>query len=118
MAAHGQVAVRVLWSNDERPLRDGLRAVAAGARPHKAEREPRLVPMLRGLGTMHDVLPGREARRDVLRAAPPMYGLARLAGVFRPLPPLARSIAALGTVAAAGLAAVAGVQRLASTRSG
>ena len=44
-----------------------------------------MVPMLKGIGMMDEVLSsaGQEAKRDVLREAPPMYALARLATLFR-----------------------------------
>lgn len=111
--SHGLVVSRVLWSNHDRPLRDGLEAVVAGVPLPQPDREPRLVPMLAGLGRMHEILSlaGREARRDVMREAPPMYGIARLAGAFRPLPPVARSIAAMALAAGTALLVVGGLRR-------
>jgi hypothetical protein len=102
MDKDGRVAFRVLWSNDEIALRDGLEAVISGRPDRIGERRPLLVPMLRGIGGMHDVLrrSGGQAERDVLRAAPPIYVMARVAGLFRPLSPLGRGIAAGVSVAA------------------
>lgn len=56
------------------------------------------------LGSAGDV-----ARQDFRRAIPPVYAMAKVAGVFRPLSPPGRAIAALGIVAAAmGTAGVLG----------
>jgi hypothetical protein len=70
--------------------------------------------MLSGLGSMHEVLQasGRQARRDVMRQAWPMYGLARVASWYRPLPPLARGIAALLTASAAVGGAIVLLQKV------
>ncbi|HET8632074.1 MAG TPA: hypothetical protein VFL91_31995 [Thermomicrobiales bacterium] len=107
--ANGNVAFRALWSNDERALREGLDAIVSGPPGAIGEREPRVVPMPNGLGTMDAILgdAGATARQDVLRQAPPMYAMARLAAFFGPLPPLGRGIIAaaigmLGPVVLAG----------------
>jgi len=111
--SNGVVAFRALWSNDERPLRDALKSLTAGLPLAKAEHQRRLIPMLGGIGKMDEMLSraGREARRDVLRQAPPLYGLARLAGLFRPLPPAARTVAAVTLATGSAYLAVAGLQR-------
>jgi hypothetical protein len=50
----GNVVFRTLWSNDEAVLRDELEALVAG---HSAgEREPHLIPMIKGMGSMYEVL--------------------------------------------------------------
>ena len=67
--------------------------------------------MVSGMGKMYEILgsAGQQAQQDVLREAPPMYAMARLAALFRPLPPLGRGIAAIAisvlglTVALIGL---------------
>lgn len=102
MGPGGDVLARILWANDARALRRVLHAVAGGRRAPFPEREARLLPMLRGAGAMHETLAlaGTEAQRDFRRAAPPIYGLATLATVFRPLPPLGRTFAAAGTIVA------------------
>jgi hypothetical protein len=96
----GRVAGSVLWSNDLAGLRRIVRAVAEGRAPRHARRYATLIPLLRGAGLTHDTMTraGRQARRDLLVTAPPIYGLSRVAAVFKPLPPLGRSIAALMTV--------------------
>jgi hypothetical protein len=96
----GRVAGSVLWSNDRRGLRRLLRATVEGRAPRRARRYATLVPLLRGVGVMHQILSGAgpQARRDMWVTAPPVYGLARGAALFRPLSPLGRSIAALTTV--------------------
>lgn len=97
MDTAGKVAFRTLWSNDPRPLRQGLEAVARGTPLAEREQQPRLVPMLRGWGKMYELLDfaGEQAKQDVLREAPPVYLLARTAALFRPLPPMGRSVAAM-----------------------
>lgn len=115
--ADGTVAHRTLWSNDERPLRKALRAVTEGRAAMPGETNSHLVPMLSGMGAMYEVVQasGPTARRDVLRQAPPMWGLARLASLYRPLPPLGRGIAAMATAGAGLLALTWGIRRLART---
>lgn len=112
MDRQGNVAFRALWSNDEAILRDGLRSVLAGR--SAGEREPHLIPMIKGLGSMYEVLglAGQRALEDVRREAPPMYVMARLASVFGPLPPLGRGIVAMLTMLVGIAALVAGLRRL------
>jgi hypothetical protein len=107
MDSDGKVAYRTLWTNDERALRKGLRRVADERRSVAGQTESHLVPMLSGVGWMHDMLvqSGPTAKRDVLREVPPMYVIARIASLFRPLPPLARGVAAV-MVAGLGLSAI------------
>jgi hypothetical protein len=109
----GIVLFRSLWSNDESVLREPLRRVAAGEQTPMGEREPRLVPMLAGTGKMYEILrsSGPTAQRDVLRQVPPMYAMARLAAMFRPLSPLNRGLAAAGVIAAGTGAAAAAARR-------
>lgn len=106
MGTDGDVAYRALWSNDERTLRRALRTLVERGGVI-GQTQSRVVPMLSGMGRMYEMLleSGPTAQRDVLRHAPPLYGMARLAALYRPLPPLARGVAALATVALAALAA-------------
>jgi len=111
--AQGDVAGRTLWANERQAaLRKALDAVASGRTP-VGERTPRLIPMLRGTGTMAEVLglSGAVAQRDVLKQAPPMYAMARLAALFRPLSPLGRGLAAQATTMAAGALLAAAIRR-------
>jgi len=85
MDTGGRVAFRMLWSNDrEGVLRKALEQVAAGQTPAK-EHSGRMVPMMRGIAHMDEVLAmsGPTARRDVRRQAPPVYAMAKLAGLMR-----------------------------------
>lgn len=85
MDADGRVAFRALWSNDrEGVLRKALADVAAGRSPAK-ERSGRVVPMMRGIAHMDEMLglSGPTARRDVRREAPPVYAMAKVAAVMR-----------------------------------
>ncbi len=99
------VVFKTSWSCDLRGLRRGLRDVASGRLPLQ-ESKARVLPLLRGLGVMSETLSaaGPQAQADVRQESPAIYALARVAGLFRPLPPLARGAAA---VAAVGLGFVA-----------
>jgi hypothetical protein len=110
----GRIVFRVLWSNDEAGMRRGVDVLLSGdPAAHAGERRARAVPIMRGLGMMDEVLggPGDLARRDMFRAMPAAYVLARLARAFYPLPPLGRAIGAVATVALAGAAGAAMVRR-------
>jgi len=63
-------------------LGPALEDALAGRAP-VSERTGRLVPMMRGLAHMDETLErsGPAARRDLLRQAPSMYAMARLAGL-------------------------------------
>lgn len=83
MDTDGRAAFRALWSNDrEGVLRSALEDVVAGRTP-VSERNGRLVPMMRGLAHIDEVLErsGPTAKRDLLRQAPPMYAMAKLAAL-------------------------------------
>ncbi len=109
MDARGDVAFRAVSSSDGRVLREGLEALLSRQPLPIGERQPRVVPLLKGLGMTGEILDlaGREARRDFRRELPPVYALARLAALFRPLPPLGRGIAAAAT-GTLGLTAILG----------
>lgn len=96
---YGDVAFRTVSSSDERVLREGLEAIVSRQPLTIGERQPRVVPLLKGLGMMREILnlAGQEARQDFRRELPPVYALACLAALFRPLPPLGRGIAAIVT---------------------
>ena len=119
MDAEGNVAFRALASNDERVLRQGLRALVSGAPLPIGQREPRVVPALKAIGVMREVLDlaGQRAARDVRRELPGAYPLLRLATLFRPLPPLGRGIAAVATGLLGLAAMLIGVGRLLQRRS-
>jgi hypothetical protein len=110
----GRVAVRLLWSNHARSLRETLNQIASDPHTIIGQREPHLLPLLSGLGKTEEVLSraGQTARRDFRRAAPPIYALARLAAVFGPLPPAGRALAAIGVAVAGALALIAGAVSL------
>ncbi len=98
----GNVAFRSLWSNDYKTLYDGLLATLKRGRGIVGESEKDFLPMMRGVGELYDTLrfAGARAKKDVLREMPPMYGMGRVAGLFRPLPPLARTVLAMASVGA------------------
>lgn len=109
MDTSGTVAFRALASNDARVLREGLHALVAGHRLPIGEREPRMVPTLKAMGVLDEVLDraGRQARQDFRRELPGVYPVLRLAALFRPLPPLARAVLALAMGAVALMVPVA-----------
>lgn len=114
MDVRGYVAFRSLWSNDERALRKGLEGFLTRREGAVGQAETKIVPLLRGTGVMYDLLSfsGEEAKRDVRSQAPPVYAMARMAALFRPLPPLGRSLAAMGVAIAAISIAGVGLRRL------
>lgn len=114
--ATGRVAHRALWANDEGAMRRGLDTLLRRRLPPRGQQNNRIVPMLRGLGSMYETLAlaGEEAKADVRRQAPPVYALARLAGAFRRLPPLGRTLAAAGAVTLVASLGVWGLSRLRS----
>jgi hypothetical protein len=114
MDTEGNVAFRSLWANDERVLRHGLEAIVSRQESPIGESQPRVAPMLKGLGKQYDLLSfaGEQAKRDFLREVPPMYVMARLAALFRPLPPLGRGIAAQSIGMLGLILALGGLRRL------
>jgi hypothetical protein len=119
MDARGDVAFRAVSSSDGRVLREGLEAIASRRPLPIGERQPRAVPLLKGLGTTIETLDlaGREARQDFRKELPPVYALARLAALFRPLPPLGRGIAAVTTGMLGATALLGGLGYLLEPRS-
>lgn len=107
MHTSGTVAFRALASNDERVLQAGLKASLSGDSRRVDERETLLIPMLKAIGVMREVLDlaGHRAKQDVRRELPGVYPLLCLASVLRPLSPLARGVA---TVVVTLLGLVAG----------
>lgn len=114
MDTEGNVAFRALWSNDGQILREGLASIVSGHQLPIGEREPLVIPMLKGMGMMDEVLSaaGQGAKHDVLRQVPPMYAMARLARFFGPLPPLGRGIAAMVASMVGSFLLFGGIRRL------
>lgn len=110
--ADGTVVYRSLWANDRRAMQRGFETLLDRAQ-EPGQRQSHLVPMLTGLGTMHEVISeaGPQARRDMLREAAPLYALARVAGLFKPLSPLGRGIAATVATGGVGLLLAVGARR-------
>ncbi|WP_175408797.1 deiodinase-like protein [Streptomyces sp. TRM64462] len=83
MDVDGGVAFRLLWSDDrEGILRAALRDVLARRQPD-IQHQGHMVPIWRGIAEMDRMLTasGPTARRDVRRAAPPLYAMARMLGL-------------------------------------
>lgn len=104
----GTVWWRSTWANDEPLLRQALEAAAQGRPPTKAQRQPRVRPMLNGAGHMWETwqAAGGHAKRDVLREVPPMYLTGRIGAFLQPLPDPVRGGVAVALSMTAPLAAV------------
>ncbi|OPY67195.1 MAG: Iodothyronine deiodinase [Syntrophorhabdaceae bacterium PtaU1.Bin034] len=102
----GNVAFRSLLSNDYDTLYRALAEVLTMKRGSVGQSEKEIIPIMRGLGELYDTLDfaGNGAKKDFFHEMPAMYGLARAASFFRPLPPLARVLFTM-----AGIGAVAGI---------
>jgi len=118
MDTTGNVAFRVLWANNEAALRTALEKLIRGYPTPLGESEAKLGAMLEGMGVMYDVLgfAGQQAREDVKHEVPPMYGMIRLAALFRPLPPLQRTLAAMSVTVLGMVVVGLGVPRALSSR--
>jgi hypothetical protein len=113
MAADGRVAFRTLWTNDERALRKGLRAATQGDGIGE-QAQTHVVPMISGMGKMYEMLrmSGPTAKKDLMKQVPPMYAMARIASLFRPLSPLARGVTAMAVTGVGVWALGHGVNKL------
>ncbi|MGR3497899.1 MAG: TlpA family protein disulfide reductase [Limimaricola soesokkakensis] len=111
----GTIVYRGLWAGDDEALGEALEAVSKGRMPRKRESTARLKPMAAGIGVMREVTQrsGKRAEADLWKAAPPVAALARIADLYRPLPPHWRTAAAAATI---GLGATALVGALTSAR--
>ncbi|UVW28776.1 deiodinase-like protein [Massilia sp. H6] len=99
--ANGTIVYRALWVGDEAGLEQALDAAVRGVSPPLQESTRRLAPMAMGIGKMQEMTTrsGPRAQLDMWRAAPPMAAISWIAGLYQPLPPKWRTIAAVGTVA-------------------
>jgi hypothetical protein len=107
MGVDGNVAYRAIWAGGSKgSLRRALHAVLRGRRVRQSQAHT--VAILRGMGTTYEILDlaGPRAKRDTLWGAPPMYLMASVARIFRPLPPLGRGIAAMATIMVATVALI------------
>jgi len=64
MDTDGIVAFRALWANDERVLHQVLKAIVSGQPSPLGENQEKLIPMLKGMGVMYEILgfAGKPAR--------------------------------------------------------
>lgn len=116
----GRLARHGLMGSDERGIRRALTDLIEGRDGPIGGRRGVLVPLLRALGMMDEVAGegGKSARRDLLKLAAPVYGVAKLARMLpRRFSPLQRSLVALAAAAGAVAAGAIVVRRLA-TRTG
>lgn len=102
VATHGRVTYRALWANHVSGIEAALQAAAADGERTLHQDQAKLQPMLSGIGVMWETLErsGPTALHDVQREAPPMWLSARVASLFRPLPPTARGLIGLAVTMA------------------
>jgi hypothetical protein len=105
----GTIVFRSMWSSDEKGLAAALEAVTAGTVPARRQSTRMLGPTLGSIGYVDEVVGGAGpgAVRDLARSAPPMLIGARLASLFRRLPPQRRGQALLAASAATLVAVLA-----------
>lgn len=110
MDTQGNVAFRSLFANDERILRQAIEEVLAHPTEPVGESEPKVVPILQGMGAAYEVLDhaGEQAKQEFKQEMPQVYILARAASAFKPLPPFWRSIATIASAVVAVGALAAG----------
>ena len=96
----GTFAFRSLWAGDEKGLREVLTKITQGQNLAKRQSLAMFGPLSKGMGYFHEVLKraGRQAQLDMLKAAPPIFLVGRIASFFRPLSPKSRGMAALATL--------------------
>ncbi len=105
MDSNGNVAFRTLWSNDACVLREALEAIVSGRSDHPFERTRAVVPLVRGLTRVDEVVraAGPGALHDLRREAPAVFAAAEAAWVWRALTPVGRlGLLGLGVAAAVG----------------
>lgn len=112
--ANGRIVYRGLWVGDEIGLEQALDAAVRGVLPPLQDSTRRFAPMAMGIGKMREMTTrsGPRAQQDMWRAAPPMAAISWVAGLYQPLPPKWRTIAAIGTIALA----ISAIARTASSR--
>lgn len=109
----GTIVYRGLWAGDTETLGDALEAVSRGRLPKKRESTARVGPMAAGIGVMREVTQrsGKRAEADLWKAAPPVAALARVADLYRPLPPAWRTYAAAATIGLGATALIGALSR-------
>lgn len=111
----GTITARVHWANDTATVRASIEDVLR-ARPGRRRRGRMVVPLLRAVGHLPDVVrrAGAKAERDVWRAAPPLALLGRASGLLGGLavdrrgPTATVGLVALGLLALATVVALTG----------
>lgn len=96
----GTIAFRSLWAADENGLREALTKITQGQNLAKRQSLAMFGPLAGGMGYFHEVLKraGRQAQLDMLKAAPPIFLVGRIASLFQTLSPKSRGMAALATL--------------------
>ena len=110
MGTGGEILTQSLWMGDGEWLED-VRALvasdnlvhhlASGKRPgNKRVSQRMLMPFLKGAGFMHETLnkAGNQAYRELVRGAPPISLLSRMAALFSFLPKNKRGLAAMAAI--------------------
>ena len=109
----GTLIYRALWAGDEAGLTQALNAAARDELPPQQESHRRLGPMAKGIGVMQETIreAGPKAQQDLIKAAPPMAAMARIADKFQPLSPKWRGFTAMASLGLLTAGTVAGIAR-------
>ena len=109
--ADGVIVFRSLWASDQMALHQALESVANGKRPARSESTTLLVPVIRAMGYVQEVMEraGPQAVRDLWWSAFPMALAGRLATVFATASHARRGIYAVITLALSILIIMTGI---------
>lgn len=111
--ADATIQYRSLWASDIGELQAALDAVVGGRRPVRGQSTRMVGPLTVALGYVHDAVGrgGRQARRDLRRAAPPMAAAGHVAALLGCVRQDRRGPVVIGSLGALLLVAVVAVRR-------
>jgi thiol-disulfide isomerase/thioredoxin len=100
VSSNGEILFRSLWAADYGALKLALKDAAVGISLRPTQSTRLFGPVVRAMGTVREVMRrgGRQAERDLWRAAFPMAMTGLIATWFRPLSPDQRGFAAALTM--------------------
>lgn len=87
IGTNGDILFQSLWAGDMTAAGRAFEAIVSGKPPASAVSEKMLAPFLRGAGYIHDTLKlaGRQANRELMLGAPPVWLLSRTAATLKPV---------------------------------